>query len=60
MTKVQRILANVSATMRMEGMPLKRSDRRRVMACLSGRESFDASVRALVQKHARKAPGKAR
>ncbi len=55
MTKTQRVLANVCATMRMEGMPLQESDKRRLMACLSGQQSFEQNVHALVAKHTRKA-----
>ena len=55
MNKTQRIYANVCATMRMEGMPLQDSDKRRVMACLNGKQSFDQSINSLIVKHTRKA-----
>ena len=58
MNKTQRIVANVDATMRMEGMPLKRSDKARVTACLEGKVSFQSSIDALVLKHTIKASAK--
>lgn len=60
MTKKQRIYANVLATMRMENMPLQESDKRRVIACLEGKQSFDQSINALIVKHARKDAPKVR
>ena len=51
MTKTQRAYANVLATMRMEGMPLQESDKQRVMACLSEKQSFEQNIQALIVKH---------
>lgn len=60
MPKEQRLYAHVSATMRMEGMPLNASDTKRLLACLKGEQSFEQNIKALVAKHSLKPGNKVR
>ena len=46
-----RIIANVNATMSMEGMPLTELDKARIRDCIDGRKSFDETVRELIEKY---------
>ena len=48
MNNTERIIANVNATMAMEGMPLTADDKMRIRDCLDGRKSFEATVKELV------------
>ena len=48
MSDTERIIANVNATMAMEGMPLTNDDKMRIRDCLEGRKSFDETIKELV------------
>ena len=48
MSDTERIIANVNATMAMEGMPLTKDDKMRIRDCLEGRKGFDETVKELV------------
>jgi len=52
MTKTERIIRNVDATMRMEDMPLTRDDEKRLQECLEGKVSFNEAIAQLVKKYA--------
>ncbi len=51
MSESDRIIANVNATMSMEGMPLTELDKARIRDCIDGRKSFDETVRELIEKY---------
>ncbi len=51
MSETDRIIANVGATMSMEGMPLTDEDKERLRLCLSGRKSFEATVDELITRY---------
>ncbi|MBQ3427865.1 MAG: hypothetical protein IJH37_12105 [Clostridia bacterium] len=40
MSETERIIANVNATMTMEGMPLTNEDKARIRDCIEGRKSL--------------------
>lgn len=48
MSETERIIANVNATMAMEGLPLTEADKLRIQDCVEGRKSFDDTVKELV------------
>jgi len=52
MTKTERIIKNVDATMSMEDMPLTRDDKKRLQECLDGEVSFNEAIARLVKKYA--------
>jgi len=47
----ERIIANVNATMAMEGMPLTDDDKARLRLCLNGEKSFEETVAELVKMY---------
>ena len=49
MSETERIIANVNATMTMEGMPLTNEDKARIRDCIEGRKSFENTVKELVE-----------
>lgn len=49
LSETERIIANVDATMAMEGMSLTDSDKMRIKECIEGRSSFDAEIKKLVE-----------
>ncbi|MCD7784047.1 MAG: antitoxin VbhA family protein [Oscillospiraceae bacterium] len=49
----ERIIANVNATMAMEGMPLTDEDKARLRLCLNGEKSFEETVAELVKIYQR-------
>lgn len=51
MSETDRIIANVNATMAMEGMPLTAADKQRVKDCIEGEKSFDDTVEKLVEHY---------
>ena len=51
MSETERIIANVNATMAMEGLPLTDDDKSRIRDCIEGRKSFDDTVKELVEYH---------
>ena len=53
MTKTDRIIENVSATMAMEDMPLTEDNKRTIRRYLDGAESFEDVLASVIQKYAR-------
>lgn len=49
LSETERIIANVNATMSMEGMPLTDADKRRIKDCIEGKSSFDDEIKKLVE-----------
>ncbi len=54
MSEAENILANVDATMRMEGMPLTDEDKNRILDCLTGKTTFDLEVKKIIEKYMNK------
>ena len=54
MSELECILANVDATMKMEGMPLTEEDKNRILDCLTGKSTFDNEIKKLTEKYNRK------
>ena len=52
----KKLTDHVSASMRMESMPLTRADKQRIALWLSGKASFQESIERLVKKHAQPNP----
>lgn len=48
MSETERIIANVNATMAMEGLPLTEEDKSRIKDCVEGRKSFNDTIKELV------------
>ncbi|MBQ7313451.1 MAG: hypothetical protein IJW81_07695 [Clostridia bacterium] len=57
MSEVQKIVRAVDSSMRMEGLPLSQDDKKRIEACLSDPQSFDAVLKELIRKHMVKSSG---
>ncbi len=55
MSESERIIANVNATMSMEGMPLTDEDKERIRLCLSGKKSFEVAVSELINHYKKSA-----
>ncbi len=53
MSETERIIANVNATMSMEGMPLSEMDKFRIRECIEGRKDFADMVKELVEHYKR-------
>ncbi len=51
MSETDKIIANVNATMSMEGMPLSSEDKERIRLCVDGKKSFDSTVKELVNRY---------
>ena len=47
MSDTERIIANVNATMAMEGMPLTNDDKMRIRDCLEGKKALMRRLRSL-------------
>ncbi len=54
MSDLECILANVDATMSMEGMPLTEEDRIRILNCLTGKSTFDNEVKKIIENFLKK------
>lgn len=54
MTKNERIIENVNATMSMEGMPLTQEDRELAVSCLEGKIDFEEAIASLVKRYTQK------
>ncbi len=54
MSETDKIIANVNATMSMEGMPLSSEDKERIRLCVDGKKSFDTAVNELVRQFRKK------
>ena len=53
MTKTDRIIENVNATMAMEDMPLTEDNKQTIRRYLDGTESFEDVLASVIQKYAR-------
>ncbi|GAB1401672.1 hypothetical protein MASR1M68_05830 [Elusimicrobiota bacterium] len=51
MTRIDRIIKNVNATMSMANMPITTADKKRIERCLQGKQSFDDAVSKIVKKY---------
>lgn len=51
MTKQDRIIANVNASMVMEDMPLTSEDKQRIRDCLNGKTTFQGAINEIIKKH---------
>ena len=49
MSETERIIANVNATMAMEGMPLTNANKARIRDCIEGRKSFEDTVKEFIK-----------
>lgn len=54
MSENERIIANINASMDMEGMPLTVEDKNRLISCLSGEISFDDAVDSVIKEFKRR------
>lgn len=54
MTKNEKILENVNATMSMENLPLEQEDKERIMECLEGKQTFKSAIDLLINKYTQK------
>ncbi|MBQ7642021.1 MAG: hypothetical protein IJS83_06090 [Acholeplasmatales bacterium] len=54
MSELECILANVDATMKMEGMPLTEEDKNRILDCLTGKSTFDNEIKKIIEKFSKK------
>ena len=48
MSDLEAIVANVDASMKMEGMPLTDEDKKRILDCLSGKTSFELEIKKII------------
>ena len=53
MTKTEKIIENVNATMAMEDMPLTEDNKQTIRRYLDGAESFEDVLTSVIQKYAR-------
>jgi hypothetical protein len=53
MTRIDRIIRYVNATMSMENMPITSADKKRIKSCLQGKQSFDDAVSKIVKKYSK-------
>lgn len=51
MSKSEKIIENVNATMSMEDMPLLDSDKKRIQDCIEGKIDFQDAINILIRKH---------
>lgn len=49
----EKMIAQISASMAIEGMPLKAEDKSRLRDCMEGRRSFAACRKEIVEKYKR-------
>lgn len=54
MSKNDRIINNINATMSMEDMPLSKEDNERLKECLEGRVSYEDAINKLIKDYTRK------
>lgn len=50
---VEKVIAQVNASMTIEGMPLRSEDKARLRDCAEGRRSFTACRKEIVKKYKR-------
>lgn len=51
MSKTERIIENVNATMSMEDMPLQEPDKKRLQECIEGKVDFQVAINVLIRKY---------
>ncbi|WP_455543922.1 antitoxin VbhA family protein [Intestinibacter sp.] len=54
MSKNDKIINNINATMSMEGMPLLKEDKERLRECLEGKISYQDAVDKLIKQYTNK------
>lgn len=52
MSKNDRVIKNINATMEMEGMPLLKEDEERLRECLEGKVSYEDAINTLIKQYA--------
>lgn len=51
MSKNDRIINNINATMSMEDMPLLKEDKERLRECLEGKVSYEDAINKLIKQY---------
>ena len=54
MSKNDRIINNINATMSMEDMPLLKEDKDRLRECLEGKVSYEDAINKLIKQYTHK------
>ena len=54
MSKNDRIINNINATMSMEDMPLLKEDKERLRECLEGKVSYEDAIYKLIKQYTHK------
>lgn len=54
MSKYDRIINNINATMSMEDMPLLKEDKERLRECLEGKVSYEDAINKLIKQYTHK------
>lgn len=54
MSKNDRIINNINATMSMEDMPLLKEDKERLRECLEGKVSYEDAINKLIKQYTHK------
>ena len=54
MSKNDRIINNINATMSMENMPLLKEDKERLRDCLEGKVSYEDAINELIKQYMHK------
>lgn len=54
MSKNDRIINNINATMSMENMPLLKEDKERLRDCLEGKVSYEDAIDKLIKQYMHK------
>ena len=54
MSKNDRIINNINATMSMEEMPLLKEDKERLRECLEGKVSYEDAINKLIKQYTHK------
>ena len=53
MSDTERIVENVNASMAMEGMTLTDSDKKRITDCLTGKKSYEDTMKELIELYSK-------
>ena len=53
MSDTERIIENVNASMAMEGMALTDSDKKRITDCLTGKKSYEDTMKELIELYSK-------
>lgn len=54
MSKNDRIINNINATMSMEDMPLLKEDKERLRECLEGKVSYEDAINKIIKQYTHK------